>query len=274
MPELIETLSDPMGAPSDLTEAPSGPVEAPSGPIEALRADRAAVLAVCAGLSPDQWQAPSGCPGWSVKDLISHLGILFWMVVDQTQVPADLAGQPTEQANELAVAARREQAAAEVLADYEKVSELALVQLAGLATLDMEVPLGDLGTYPAAALPLAYCFDHYTHLRADLFAPRGPLTGTPPPSDELREGPALGWIEAALPQQNSAAASACALEIQVTGPAARIMKFGTGGPAATLTSDAPALIRWVTQRGSWAELGVAAVGDEEALAVARTLKVF
>ena len=42
--------------------------------------------------------------------------------------------------------------------------------------------LGDFGSYPASLLPSAYSFDHYTHIRADLFAPRGPLPGPPPPS--------------------------------------------------------------------------------------------
>ena len=108
-----------------------------------------------------------------------------------------------------------------VLADYAEVSKSALERLAELAALDFELPLGDLGTYPAAVLPTAYSFDHYTHIRADLFGPRGPLTGQPPPSDELRLGPALDWVEAALPQQNPAAGEACALELQITGPAAR-----------------------------------------------------
>ena len=160
------------------------------------------------------------------------------------------------------------------LADYAEVSEPALDKLAELAALDIEVPLGDLGTYPATVLPCAYSFDHYTHIRADLFRPRGPLTGAPPPSDELRLGPALDWVEAALPQQNPAAADAGAVEMQVTGTGARSSGSGTGQAMATISSDGPDLIRWVTQRGNWEDLGVEAAGDEAALAAARKLKVF
>jgi hypothetical protein len=43
---------------------------------------------------------------------------------------------------------------------------------------------------------------------------------------------------------------------------------------AEISSDAPAFIRWVTQRGSWAELGVQAHGDGCQLRVAAGLKVF
>jgi uncharacterized protein (TIGR03083 family) len=168
--------------------------------IEAVRADRAALLEICSGLSDEQWETPSGCAGWTVKDLVTHLGNLFWQVVDGAHLP-DTSGVPVERGQEISVDARRGLPAAEVLADYEKVSEVGIARLTELAALDAELPLGeDFGTYSTAVLPCAYAFDHYTHIRADLFAPRGPLIGEPPPSDELRIGPALDWIEAALPR--------------------------------------------------------------------------
>ena len=125
-----------------------------------------------------------------------------------------------------------------------------------------------------SVLPSAFSFDHYTHIRFDLFGPRGPLAGLPPPSDELRLGPALDWIAAALPQQNLAAAETAAFELQITGTGNRIITFGSGQVMATITSDAPSFVRWVTQRGTWEQLGVQAAGDEPALSAARKLKVF
>lgn len=242
--------------------------------IEATRADRAALLAIGSGLTDEQWQAPSGCEGWSVKDVVTHLANLFWAAVDGTQLP-DTAGQATEQAQDTAVAARRDRPAAEVLADYEKVSETGLQRLAELAALDVEMPVSDdFGTYSTAVIPAAYAFDHYTHIRADLFAPRGPLSGDPPPSDELRVGAALDWVEAALPQQYPAAAAQCSLEIEVRGTGARVIRFGSGEATATISSSGPALVRWITHRGTWGDLGVQGSGDEQALAIARTLKVF
>ena len=58
------------------------------------------------------------------------------------------------------------------------------------------------------------------------------------------------------------------------GPGARTLRLGPGDPVAEISSDAPAFIRWVTQRGSWAELGVQARGDDGALRAAAGLKVF
>jgi uncharacterized protein (TIGR03083 family) len=241
--------------------------------IEGVRADRDALVGICADLSPADWAAPSGCEGWRVQDLVAHLGALFWAVADVSKLP-DTTGMPTETAMETLVGSRRDWSADAVLSDYVEVSDVALQRLAELAEVDMELPLGDLGTYPAAALPLAYSFDHFTHIRADLFRPRGPLAGPPPPADEYRLGSVLDWVEAALPQQNPAAVDAGLFELQVTGPAARIISFGSGQAMATVSSDAFSFVRWVTQRGSWEELGVQAAGDESALAVARKLKVF
>jgi uncharacterized protein (TIGR03083 family) len=244
-----------------------------SDAIEAVRADRAALLEIGRGLTPAQWQAPSGCPGWSVQDVVAHLAAGFWAIVDLSQLP-DITGQPFEQGQELWVESMRHHSPEAVLADYEQVSSTGLDRLAGLAGLDLQVPLGDAGTYPAALFAAAYSFDHYTHIRADLFAPRGPLDGEAPPSDGLRTGAALDWIEAALPQQNAAAEAQATLELEVTGPGGRMITFGSGPAKATVTSDGPAFARWVTQRASWPDVGVRAAGDEAALAVARKLRVY
>lgn len=47
-----------------------------------------------------------------------------------------------------------------------------------------------------------------------------------------------------------------------------------GEPTARIGSDPAAFVRWVTQRGSWAELGVRDSGDEAQVAIARALHVF
>jgi uncharacterized protein (TIGR03083 family) len=241
--------------------------------VETVKADGAALLDIGAALTEEQWQQPSGCQGWRVQDVVTHLANLFWILVDPAKLPPS-DGVPTEHAQEAAVQARKGMSGAAALADYSEAAGPALERLAQIEALDMAVPLGDLGTYPAELLPTAYSFDHYTHIRADLFAPRGPLRGTPPPSDPERLAPVLDWIGAALPQQNQAAARACSLEIEVTGAGARSISFGSGQPKATVRSDALSFVRWVTQRGSWSELGVQATGDAVALATARTLKVF
>lgn len=231
------------------------------------------MLQISASLDPQQWQEASGCEGWSVQDVLAHMSLTFWSLVDPGRLP-DTSGMPFERAQDALVASRRGLDPADVIADYAEVSERALEMLPELAALDMDMPLGDAGTYPLSLLPSAFGFDHYTHIRADLFSPRGPLRGTPPPSDELRVATALDWIEAALPQQNQAAAVAGTFEFQIAGPGARLITFGSGSAKATVSCEAPAFVRWVTQRGSSADVGVQAAGDETALAAARHIRVF
>jgi uncharacterized protein (TIGR03083 family) len=244
-----------------------------SDAVAALRADRQALLEICAGLTAADWEAESGCPGWSVRDLVAHLGATCWSLVDRGRLP-DVGGVSVEEGQEAWVRSRRDLDAVAVLADYEAVSEQAAARLAGLATMDMQIPLGGLGTYPAPVVPTAWAFDHYTHIRADLFGPRGPLPGSPPPSDELRLVPALDWIEAALPQHNPDAVPAAALELRITGTGARTIGFGTGQPKAAITSDGPSFVLWATGRASLADVAAETDGDPAALSVAAAIKVF
>jgi uncharacterized protein (TIGR03083 family) len=248
-----------------------------SDPICALKADRAALLEACRQLGASDWEAWSGCAGWTVKDVVSHLGALFWNVVDPSVLP-DTTGLSTEQAQEFVVRERRRaMSAANVLDDYAAVSEQALGVLSELAGAEFELALGDLGTYPASVIPLAFCFDHYVHVRFDLFPPRGPLAGDPPASDEQRLGPALDWVETALPQQNRRVLEhlAGSVDVVVSGTAGRTIRLGSPGPASTMvSSDADAFLRWVTQRGTWDELGVRTSGEAALLAGIRLIKVF
>jgi uncharacterized protein (TIGR03083 family) len=247
--------------------------------LEALAADREALLRIGSALSASEWAAPSGCPGWSVQDVVAHVAALYWAVADPSALP-DAGDRPTEEAQEFYVQSRRSWSAAEVLDDYEAVSIKALEALRGLAALDMEVPLGDLGTYQAAELANAFAFDHFLHIRSDLFAPRGPLTGAPPPEDELHLVPAIDWIEAALPQQNVDALAALegAVEIELEGPGGGVIRLGPGrpgAPAPTLVrSGSPSFIRWITHRMTWDEAGVESSGSSADLAVTRSLRVF
>jgi hypothetical protein len=148
--------------------------------------------------------------------------------------------------------------------------------LASLDGQDFEIPLGDLGTFKAGAVPTAYSFDHYVHIRMDLFGPRGPLTSPPPPSDDLRLAPALDWVAAALPQQNADAIASLpgVIEFVITGPGARSIEAGSGEPLGQVILTGPAVIRAITQRGDWSEAEIKATGDALSAATLAPLKVF
>jgi uncharacterized protein (TIGR03083 family) len=243
--------------------------------IDALRADRDALVEIAHLLSTDQWESASGCDGWTTKDLISHMASLFWSMVDASALP-DTSGLGVEEASAAKVEARRSMTPAEVLADYADVSLRALEILPSVAGLDMEIPFSKFEAYPASLLPASFCFDHYTHIRLDLFAPRGSLAGQPPPTDELRLAPTLDWIAAAVPQQNPSllASLSGTVNLIVVGLGARTIPVGHGDTIAVIESDACSLVRWITQRAAWEEVDAKTDGEPAALQTARLLKVY
>ena len=175
------------------------------------------------------------------------------------------------------IEARRHLSAAETVLDYADISTKAIEILAGLLGNDTEVALGDLGSYPAGILPTAFCFDHYAHTRLDLFPPRGPLAGEPPPAGALTFGAALDWVQAALPQQNGAVLAELTgpVAVIVTGPGARAIQIGPPGePVARITSGAGPFLRWVSQRASLEEAGAEVSGAARELGLVRQLRVF
>jgi len=86
----------------------------------------------------------------------------------------------------------------------------------------------------------------------------------------------LDWVEAALPQQCAKAIATLSggVEIDLSGPGARVIRIGRGESASTVRSDASSFLRWVTQRATWAETGTSASGKEADLAVVAALHVF
>lgn len=247
-----------------------------SSALEAIEVGRNDVLAVCAKIPDAAWTQETGCPGWSVQDLVSHMACSFWLAVDPTKLP-DPGGMPAERAADLYVESRRSMTPEEVVADYASVSLRGLEVLATVEGQDIEIPLGDVGTYPASVVPSAFAFEIFVHSQCDLFKPNGPLQGEPPPCDELRLAPTLDWIGAAMPQQNASLIKGIekTVEISLDGLCARKLRIGDGTDvAAEITSDSLAFVRWVTQRGSWEDLGVKADGDPSALECVRKFKVF
>lgn len=247
-----------------------------SATLDAIAEERRIVLELCARMPDPLWAKESGCSGWSVQDLVSHMACSFWLAVDPSTLP-NPGGMPAERAADLYVDSRRSMTPKEVVADYESVSARGLEVLAAIEGQDIDIPIGDVGTYPASVVPTTFVFEAFIHTRYDLFFPNGPLEGDPPPVDELRLAPTLDWIEAALPQQNVKLLNglSAGVEIRLDGLCARTLQLGGHSDAAArITSDSQAFVRWITQRGAWEGLGVQAEGDPSALDIVRRLRVF
>lgn len=79
-------------------------------------------------LSPDDWDRPTPCTGWSVKDVLSHVGHMEGMLIhgfDQPDAPYGWIpeGDPLDQVTALGVVSRRSWSTEKVTEEIGKVAE-------------------------------------------------------------------------------------------------------------------------------------------------------
>ena len=152
--------------------------------IAALQAERNEVVDFCKALSPEDWSRPSRCEGWTVQDVIAHMGAAFHGTFTPWVIKL-MRTNGLERNNDADAELRRDWAPEKVFQEYEKWSKrfLAIQPLLqhgpGRA---IPIRLGEMGTYPARLLASALTFDHYVHLRYDLATALGPTFRWPTPT--------------------------------------------------------------------------------------------
>lgn len=235
--------------------------------VEGLRAEREAILEIARSLDDDEWLAPSDCAGWTVRDVLAHMGSILHGVIDPAYMADVSAG--TEPAMEPLVAERREWPIEKVVEEYETYSE----QVANLAEMAQQppmsetmVPMGDLGTHPMSMLASTFTFDAYCHLRNDILRPHGPIDRPEPPRDETRLRPTVEWMLAGLPwmSERELAFVDRPITLTLTGPGGGMWTIGPGGDegrvlvadgadggVATVTSTDHDFVIWATNRRPW-----------------------
>lgn len=223
------------------------------------------------GLSPEDWDRPSACAGWTVKDLVAHVTSNQKEVADPTPPPAEpMPAMKAEEAMEALVAPRKEWTAADVRAEYDRYFEPWLGALAAMQEepmASMAAPVADLGTYQLHSLANAFAFDHYCHLRVDLLQPTGPIADTLPAATDEEVRPGIEWMLTGMPQMQPGELAGVVtqpLGLRLTGagggewtinPAGDdgliSVSDGIAGAAATVTSSAHDFVKWGTKRCDW-----------------------
>ena len=240
----------------------------------AFKAERADMLAFCAGLEPAEWRMDSRAPGWRIHDVVAHMGTgcraMFGTAVAKMMRTNDI-----EAANDQMVDTRRDRSAPDVLAEYRRWSGVAAAILPVMARRPLggvQMPLAELGRFPLRVLTGAMVFDHHTHLRHDM----APALGRPAPdTDANRMAVVLEWMMAVPSNQVRAAGPAWLdrpLAITLTGPGGGPWLVAPGGPvtagsadgsAAQITGVACEFPEWGTRRASWRDREVALGGDTD-----------
>jgi len=222
---------------------------------------------VARSLRPEEWSAPSRCPGWNVKDLVAHLSSNFCVLVEPPSPAEPVPGLTAELAQDLLVNERRPWTAERVLAELEHYWQPALDVLAAMQDeplASQSLTLHELGTYPMAALADAFAFDLYCHLRVDMLVPTGPVQRQLPKADDERLAPGIGWMLTGLPQMcpDFTAALDRPIGLRLTGfgggdytvaPTSDrpTVTEGIASVAAVATSPAHEFVLWGTKRADW-----------------------
>ncbi|MFM9037512.1 MAG: maleylpyruvate isomerase family mycothiol-dependent enzyme [Actinomycetota bacterium] len=249
--------------------------------VTALRIAVDEVKYVITSLTDEEWQRPSGCTGWSVRDLVAHMSSNYKETVDPSPPPAEPVQLPAERMMDLLVEPRKDWTNRQILDEYLSYCDRAVDVLASFQDEPLAstvIPLADLGSYPMHQLADAYAFDHYCHLRIDLLAPRGPISRQVSAADATRLGPAIRWMITGMPQMQSnlGRSLSAPIVLDLTGPGGGKWTIGpsgddivvsdgaSNGAVATVTSSGHAFVDWGTQRSNWREH--CAVSGDDAVA--------
>src|SRR6201998_424832 len=244
-----------------------------------MRAAAGDLVDIGRGLDDTAWQTPSAAAGWSVRDVISHIGCLLELLQAAVRGEA-VPDSGIEALNDPMWAERGTWANTRILENVQKQLEQAIetfIPLQDEPMASVEAPMLDLGTYPLHGIADMFTFDMTTHLRYDILAPRGPIDRQLPTLDEPRLGPSVSWLLGGIPKMQADLAShlIAPLALRLTGPAAaNILISAEAGiitvntfrssdkAAATLTSTTADFLGWSTTRLPWRAL-VDVAGDDK-----------
>jgi uncharacterized protein (TIGR03083 family) len=226
-------------------------------------------------LRPEQWDMPSNCPGWPIRDVVAHLGASTRQSRDPLPpMPPLAAGLARERYHDYEVTRRRNWTINEVIDELRiyvprKTSLLAKLQDEPAASQPVEIP--GLGVYPSHAVANASAFDLSCHLYLDIL-PALSLTVSPAREEEHQMLYSIvEWMIWGLPQMQGPLLADTVREpitLRLTGPgesAWTIRRVDRTGQldvneshegAVEVTSTACDFIRWGTKRKAWQPLCV------------------
>lgn len=239
-----------------------------------------ATLDLAADFTEEQWDTPTECPGWTVRDVVSHLVGIELMLLGEDPAPGHvLAGDPPHVRNEMgralepAVDARRSRPGAEVLAELRAVLERRLPAIRALDPAQPTIaPTGHETTQAGAmALRTFDCWVHEQDIRRAVGRP-GNLDSPATACVRHILLPGLPMLVA----KRAGAAPGQSVTFEVTGPvaftehvlvgadgrAARVESLDAA-PTTTIRTDWESFVRLLTGRCARADVPVEVSGDAE-----------
>lgn len=154
------------------------------GCVALLRGQFGALAAACSSLSDEQWNTPTCLPGWSVKDVLSHVIGTESMLAGLPAPAVDISHlhhmqNPVAEGNEVWVESMRPLPGAELLDRFEEITAQRLAALEAMTQADFDAPswtpVGRDETYGRFMRIRHYdCFMHEHDIRYALDLPARP----------------------------------------------------------------------------------------------------
>ena len=147
-----------------------------AGRVQLMEQAFSAVDELCSQLNDADWDKPTDCPAWTVKDNLSHLAS-FEAVMSGTPLKTDVdvshlshvAGDEFAALNEREVEGRRHLSGPEVLDEFRDAAAKRLKQLAGLDeagwATEMPTPVGTMQQRNALGIRILDVFYHEQDMR-------------------------------------------------------------------------------------------------------------
>lgn len=226
---------------STIAGVPGGPREPV---IAALEETWSATAEACEGLHPDAWELATDCPGWTVRDQLSHLigtelGLLGRAA---PAAPEPMPGHVRNligEVNEAWIEGRRGVPGTEVLAEFVDVTTRRLEELAGFAPERWdELGWSPVGQAPYREFMQIRIFDSWVHGQDIRVA-------VDRPGDRFGRGEEVAITRVALGMpyvvgRKVAPPDQTTVLFEVGGPLARTVAVGMEGTRASVLDDPPA----------------------------------
>lgn len=208
-----------------------------------LRAVWGSIAELCADLSHSEWNRQTRCPGWSVRDVLSHMIGTELMLAGKSD-PSTEVGDASHikndigRFNEVAVERRRDHAGADVLAEFTDVTAHRLDELGAMDDeafdADAWTPAGQSTYGRFMQIRVFDCWMHELDIRAALGRPGGMQRGVVERGlAEMKT--ALGFAvgkKAGAPDGSSVA-------FHITGPVTQRIDVVVDGRAAVVDAEVP-----------------------------------
>ena len=224
---------------------------------------------LCADLTPTQWDTTTECPGWTVRDNVSHLIAIERKLLGLPDDPPldaypDHVKNAVGKFNENSISIRRDRPGLDVLAEFVDVTAQRLRMLGAMSTDDFDrvgwSPIGDIPYRQFMTVRLFDCWSHEQDIRRALDRP-GHLAGAVVDTVLAWHARSLGYIVG----KKAGAPDGSVVVFAVTGPTpadyvvevrggrAAVVEHASGAPTATLELDTEAFIALLGGRWTAAE---------------------